>query len=145
VVPSLDEAGPSPEPPSTEPPGAEPPGADLHDRRVEAWELVSEIPLLLASLVFLAALALPIIAPGIPAAAKTACWIVVLVLWAVFVLDFLTRLVLARRRAHFLYSRSLDLAVVVLPVLRPVRAVRQLTSGPPPFAVLSLCGSLPDL
>ncbi len=36
--------------------GPEPVVADLHDRHVEAWELVTEIPLLLASLVFLTAL-----------------------------------------------------------------------------------------
>jgi voltage-gated potassium channel len=106
--------------------GPEPLDLTLLDRRIQRWELVTEVPLLLASMVFLAALAVPIIAPGIPQTARTACWTTVLVLWAVFLVDYLARLALARRRAYFLYSRSLDLAVVVLPVLRPVRAVRQL-------------------
>jgi voltage-gated potassium channel len=45
-------------------------------------------------------------------------------IWALFGLEFLIRLGLARRRRRFLRTHWFDLAVLLLPVLRPLRALR---------------------
>lgn len=52
------------------------------------------------------------------------CSNVVLVVWAVFGVDYLTRVSLARGRARFIAHHLPDLASVALPVLRPLRLLR---------------------
>ena len=44
--------------------------------------------------------------------------------WAVFVVDYLIRLYLAPNRKHFFTHNLVDLVVVVVPFLRPLRALR---------------------
>jgi voltage-gated potassium channel len=44
--------------------------------------------------------------------------------WLIFVLDYGARLVLAQRRGHYFSRHVLDLAVIVLPILRPLRLLR---------------------
>jgi voltage-gated potassium channel len=45
-------------------------------------------------------------------------------IWALFALEYVTKLGLARHRWHFVRTNLLDLLVVAVPVLRPVRALR---------------------
>lgn len=52
--------------------------------------------------------------------------LMVLVIWAIFVLDFLLRLVLAPRKWHFLRRHWLTLLALLLPALRLFRVVRLL-------------------
>ena len=47
--------------------------------------------------------------------------------WAVFGLDYLVRLVLAPNRGRWFLRHLPDLAVLVLPVLRPLRLLRPVT------------------
>lgn len=47
--------------------------------------------------------------------------------WAVFALDYAARLALSRRRLAFVLANLLDLAVVVLALLRPLRLLRLVT------------------
>jgi voltage-gated potassium channel len=44
--------------------------------------------------------------------------------WALFALEYVTKLCLARHRWHFVRTNLLDLLVVAVPVLRPLRALR---------------------
>lgn len=53
--------------------------------------------------------------------------VVVWATWAVFLVDYVTRLILAERRWRWFYRHLLDLAIVVLPMLRPLRLMRFLT------------------
>ena len=54
----------------------------------------------------------------------TTCRLVDIAAWLAFVIDYLVRLGLADRRLHY-WSRHLhDLAVIALPVLRPLRLLR---------------------
>jgi voltage-gated potassium channel len=78
------------------------------------------------SLVFLAAYAIPIAAPDSPRWVAEVCENVVWVTWALFALDYLIRFVLADRKWRFFKANLLDLAVVALPLLRPLRLVRLL-------------------
>jgi voltage-gated potassium channel len=51
---------------------------------------------------------------------------VLLVTWAVFAVDYLVRLILATDRWHWFRRHLIDLAVVSLPFLRPLRLLRLL-------------------
>jgi voltage-gated potassium channel len=50
---------------------------------------------------------------------RTANWI----LWGLFAVDYVVRLSLARSKVHFVKHNVLDLAVVVLPLLAPLRVL----------------------
>jgi voltage-gated potassium channel len=76
------------------------------------------------ALAFLAAYAVPILNPSLPADAKDASKIVGLVTWAAFAVDYLARLLLATERRQFVRQHILDLLVVCLPLLRPLRLLR---------------------
>lgn len=79
------------------------------------------------ALLFLVAYGVPIIWPEIsPEAhslAEQASWVI----WITFVADFLVRLGLAERRGHFLRKNWLDIPVIALPLLRPLRLLRLVT------------------
>ena len=81
-------------------------------------------PLIGLAAVFLAAYAWPILDPGLPQGARTACGVAVFVVWLVFLVDYVVRLALAERRAAFVRHHLLDLASVGLPLLRPLQLLR---------------------
>jgi voltage-gated potassium channel len=76
------------------------------------------------SLVFLAVLVVPVLDQELSAGWSNVCTVAGVVIWAVFAVEYLVRLVLAPRRGHFLLHNIPDLLAVALPVLRPVRLVR---------------------
>lgn len=92
--------------------------------RVVQWEQRSEWPLAAAALAFLAAYAAPILATDLPSTWHTACAVVVIVTWIGFGIDYAARLVLAQQRWRYFWRHLLDLAVLALPVLRPLRLLR---------------------
>lgn len=94
--------------------------------RRAAWERRSEPVLVAAALVFLAAYAIPIIDPGIHSNWKVACAVASVSAWALFVLDYLTRLTLTRSRTYFIRRNWFDALILALPMLRPLRALRLL-------------------
>ena len=82
---------------------------------------------MLAALLFLVAYAAPIIQPDLaPSTRRFAGWVVAAT-WLLFGVDFMVRLALAKRRWAFIRRHPLDLAVVALPLLRPLRLLRLLT------------------
>lgn len=94
--------------------------------RLQSWERRAEVPLLLLAAAFLVAYAWPVVHPSIDADLKSffvACsWTV----WAVFAVDFAIRLSLSDERARYLRSHWYDVAVIALPLLRPLRLLRLL-------------------
>ena len=92
--------------------------------RRDRWNRVSEWPLILAALAFLAAYAIPILDPGRPRWLGALCWWTSWFSWLLFVLDYLVRLVLADSRRRFVLRHWLDLIVIALPLLRPLRLLR---------------------
>jgi voltage-gated potassium channel len=76
---------------------------------------------------FLAAYAWPILDPALAGQWRSVCWWITWATWAVFVLDYVVRLALSDRRAQFVTGHVLDLAVIALPLLRPLRLLRVLT------------------
>ena len=97
------------------------------DARRERWERAGEWPLTVAALVFLVAYAWPILDPGIDDVWLTVTDVASWVAWAMFAVDYTVRLSLAERRARFVRRNWLDLAVVLLPLLRPLRLLRLVT------------------
>lgn len=95
--------------------------------RARRWEDLADWPLTAASVVFLTAYAWPILDPGLDRSARIACEALTWITWAAFAGDYVVRLTLAGERARFVRSNLVDLAVVVLPLLRPLRLLRLLT------------------
>ncbi|QXT63481.1 potassium channel family protein [Tessaracoccus palaemonis] len=98
----------------------------MYGERIERWESVTEWPLAGAALVFLVAYATPILT-DVSGAVAVACEVAIGVTWVIFLADYLVRLALAERRLAWFLRHPLDLAIVALPMLRPLRLVRFLT------------------
>ncbi len=92
--------------------------------KVERWESRAEWPLTVVAVVFLASYAIPIIDPSIPVVARRLCSATVWATWAIFAADYVVRLVLSSTKGAFIRHNLLDLAVVALPILRPLRLLR---------------------
>ena len=90
---------------------------------LSAWERRSDWPLTAIALAFLAVYAWEVIA-DLHGAARAGTELAMDVMWAVFIADYLVRLALAPQRGRWFVRHLFDLAVVVLPVLRPLRLVR---------------------
>ncbi|MFG2633572.1 potassium channel family protein [Streptomyces sp. NPDC048362] len=88
------------------------------------WEQRTEIPLFLASLVFMAAYATWVLAVDLSAGWRDLCRLAMLALWALFAADYLVRRRLSGQRfANFVATHFLHTVVVLLPLLRPLRIV----------------------
>jgi len=98
----------------------------------EAWHLgpdgeprpAYELTLAAVALVFLLAYAWPILQPGLPPVVRHASRVVIVVTWAVFVVDYVVRLHAATDRPRWFSRHLLDLLVLALPVLRPLPLLR---------------------
>ncbi len=90
------------------------------------WRRIAEWPLTIAALVFLVAYSWEVIG-DVDGPRSTALEIVIDLTWAVFVVDYLVNLALAERRGRWFLTHLLDLAVVVLPIARPLRLLRLVT------------------
>jgi len=94
--------------------------------RVERYERQSEIPMLLLAVAFLVAYAWPVLDPDMDPSLRS--WLTVLswTVWVAFAADFAVRTVLAERRWNYAKRHWFDVALVVLPFLRPLRLLRLL-------------------
>ncbi|GAA3992983.1 potassium channel family protein [Streptomyces plumbiresistens] len=88
------------------------------------WERRTEIPLAVASLVFLAAYAVRVLADELPDALLDLCLSLTLAAWALFAVDYAVRWRLSGQRLRFVRTHLLDTVVLVLPLLRPLRVVK---------------------
>ena len=88
------------------------------------WERASELPLMIAAVVFLAAYAVPIVHPDLPRWLLDLCRSLSWITWGIFVVDILVRLFLAEERLRYLLRHWYDVLVLALPLLRPLRLLR---------------------
>jgi len=88
------------------------------------WEAAGDWPLTAVALIFLVAWSWPVIDPHLPAPWPAVLIDITWFAWGVFVIDYLVRLVLAGETRAFVRKNLLDLAIVVLPVFRPLRVLR---------------------
>jgi len=94
---------------------------------LESWERWTDWPLTILAVGFLAAYAWPILDPTLPSTTLSVLSALTVVVWALFGVDYLTRLCLATNRWAFIRSHLLDLVTLALPILRPLRALRVIT------------------
>ena len=94
------------------------------DSRSTRWEQRAEIPLAVASLVFLASYAVRVLAPGLHDAWQDLCLALLFTAWALFAVDYAVRWRLSGQRLRFVRTHLLDTLVLVLPQLRPLRIVK---------------------
>ncbi|MCX4968245.1 potassium channel family protein [Streptomyces sp. NBC_00654] len=92
------------------------------------WEQRTEVPLFLASVVFLLGYAVRVLAPH-----DTGPWpdiglTLVCSTWLLFVVDYLVRLRQSGLGARFVRVHWLDTLVLALPLLRPLRVIRIYTA-----------------
>lgn len=98
------------------------------DRRADAWERHTAGPLTALAVVFLVAYAVPILHPQIPRPWPGVCEAVNIAIWALFVADYAIRFWLHVHRFRFVRGHLFDLAVLLLPMLRPLRVLRLFTA-----------------
>jgi voltage-gated potassium channel len=88
------------------------------------WEQRTEIPLFLASLLFLAAYAARVLAVSMPPFWKDVCVYTMAALWLLFAGEYLVRQRLSGERfPRYVRTHILHTVVVLLPLLRPLRIV----------------------
>ncbi len=95
---------------------------DTQDR-LDRWEHRAEWPLAAVAALFLAAYSIEVLVQpkGLVARLLT---LVTMLAWAVFTADYAARLYLAPDRKKWFFRHLVDLAVVLLPLLRPLRLLR---------------------
>lgn len=100
---------------------------EADEPRLSAWTRRLDWPLTGLAAVFLAAYAWQVLdtsaGPVVRAVLEAVMWVI----WAVFAVDYVTRLVLARHKARFVWQHLLDLIAVALPMFRQLRVLRVLT------------------
>ncbi len=95
--------------------------------RVERWERRSEVPLVLLALAFLVAYAWPVLDPRLDPDVRAVLTGVSWTVWVAFAADLAVRLVLAPHARAYALRHWYDVALVALPLLRPLRLLRLLT------------------
>jgi voltage-gated potassium channel len=90
------------------------------------WRQLTDIPLSVAAAIFLGAYAWQVIA-NLQPPADTIASIIIWIVWAVFVIDFVVNLILAERRVRWFFTHFHEFLMVVLPALRPLRLLRLVT------------------
>ncbi len=93
---------------------------------VEKWERRSEVPLILLAVAFLVAYAWPVLDPRLDADLRGFLTLLSWAVWVAFAADLLIRLVLAEDRRTYALRHWYDVALVALPLLRPLRLLRLL-------------------
>lgn len=90
---------------------------------LERFERAVEVPLLVAALALVPLLAAPVLfdlSPAAEAAFEIADWVI----WAAFAAEYVVRLALASKRWEFIRRAWIDLVIVAVPFLRPLRLAR---------------------
>lgn len=97
--------------------------------RLRRYEQRSATPLVVLAVVFIGVYAVPIVHPALPGELRVIMETGSAVIWLLFAADLVVRVGLADRRVRYLLSHPVDVLVVVLPALRPLRVLRVFTAG----------------
>jgi voltage-gated potassium channel len=94
------------------------------EEALQDYESRSAPPLITLAFVFLALYAAQVLWLDPPPAARTVIDIGQLVIWIIFLADFGYRIYLAPRRMRYVLTHPLDVITLILPMFRPLRALR---------------------
>lgn len=98
------------------------------EERLRRLERLTELPLLALALALVPLLILPEVL-DLSASVRDGLIVADWFIWAVFAVDFTLKLTVAPARLSYIRSHWLELLMVVLPFLRPLRAARLLRLG----------------
>jgi voltage-gated potassium channel len=98
----------------------------ISEDRLVAWQRRSAWPMIILSLVYIAAYTIPIYFYPLASPWSRTLDDVGLATWGVFIVDYAVQFALAGDKRHFLRTDWLALVLVVFPFLRPIRAIRGL-------------------
>jgi len=90
---------------------------------LEKWEAVTEYPLMGLSLLFLIILILPIAHP-LTHHQRAIIDVIDIAIWAIFALDYFGKLAIAPDKWDYIKKHVVELLIVALPLLRPLRLIR---------------------
>ena len=99
--------------------------ADLHQRIQRATDL----PMLLLSIAFIVVIVWPIASPHLHSSTRTALTATDDGIWAAFALEYAALVATAPNRRRYVVTHVPDLLMVLLPMIRPLRALRVLRLG----------------
>ncbi|MGW2182130.1 potassium channel family protein [Streptomyces sp. NPDC001732] len=102
--------------------------ADSASPSLRRWEQRTEVPLLVASLLFLLGYAVRVLAPHGAGSWRGLALALVGATWLVFLGDYVVRLRLSGLGVRFVRVHWLDTVVLLLPLLRPLRLIRLYTA-----------------
>lgn len=94
--------------------------------KLERWQAAVRWPLVVASVLFLIAYSVEVLAE-LDGQASILPEIIIWTTWVLFLVDYVVSLVLTERRWRWFATHLFDLLVVVLPMLRPLRLLRLVT------------------
>jgi voltage-gated potassium channel len=94
---------------------------DAYDR----FSAAVEVPLMVLAVLWLPVLVVPLVA-RVPASVAGVLAAIDYLVWAVFVVEYLIKFYLAPSRGRFFRRHLIDLLVIAVPVLRPLRLLRVL-------------------
>ena len=98
-------------------------------RRVLDYEARTAKILIGLSLFYVVIFAAQVLWIGAPPAALTVLGVLDNIIWVVFIIDFLVRIWLADNHLRYFLSHPIDIVVILLPMFRPLRALRVLASA----------------
>lgn len=93
-------------------------------QRLDDYETRTAMPLVTLALAFLVLYAMQVLWLSIPPTVNLLLVGLQWVIWAVFLADFAYRVYLSPNRGRYVASHPLDLITLILPMLRPLRALR---------------------
>ncbi len=89
----------------------------------ERFSQRSDLVMTVLGIVWIPVLELPVLT-HIPASMNATFFVLDTVVWALFILEYLVKLFLAPSRMHFVRTHLIELLVIALPLLRPLRVLR---------------------
>ena len=98
----------------------------MYGVRYQRWVKATEWPLTAAAVAFFVAYAIQIISRPSGLMALIAEW-VIWTSWGLFLVDYVVRFAVVEHRGRWFMRHLLDPAIVILPMLRPLRLMRFLT------------------
>jgi voltage-gated potassium channel len=100
---------------------------NMREALIGRWERRSALPLALLALAYMGLWAFQVLAPM-----SSTEWDIVeafiLLIWAIFIADFVVRLLLHADKKHFLKSNVIEITALVLPSFRFLRVLRVITA-----------------
>ncbi len=96
--------------------------------RIDAWNRRVDWPLTALAVVFLGSYAWSVLDTSLDEPTQDGFELLFRVIWALFGIDYLTRVYLARRKWRFVGNHLPDLLILLLPMFRQLRALRLVTA-----------------